>query len=421
VSAAGDVIVVGAGTCGLATALGLARRGVRVHVVEQRHDPAQLVTGRPSINLTLGVRGLDALSDLGLAERVMELGVQARARHIHTRSGESLVRPYGNNGEAILSLRRTDLVGLLLQAARAEKRISIQFGARVLRAEPDGSVVVGCGGAQTELRADLVVGADGLNSRVRRTVCEVTGSVGADPQPTGTRWLELEVSGPWPGSAADAVDVWPYDPLMLIAFPNRNSAKTVLLFAPQGVAFPDFEEFKQTVTGLPIDRVAYETSLRNQDEVRVVRCPTWHAGRLCIAGDAAHAMAPYLGQGANAALADARELGALVDDAAEWEDVGRRFEAARRPEMECLARLTDQHFDELSRNMGDREAALRRDLRLLLAAYFPGRFQPIYNRVAFSRVSLREAERSHSAEESVLDEVLGTVFRTVGQIKDDVN
>src|SRR5262249_30386407 len=161
-----------------------------------------------------------------------------------------------------------------------------------------GSAVVRWSGAEIEeIQADFVVGADGLNSCVRRAICDATAVPGTDPVGTGTKWLELEVTEPWPGFIPDAVDVWPHDPMMLIAFPNRNAVKTVLLFVPDGETLPDFEKFTKTVPELRIGREAYETSLRNQDEVRVVKCRAWSAGRLCVAGDAAHAMAPYLGQG----------------------------------------------------------------------------------------------------------------------------
>ncbi|MGW3950440.1 FAD-dependent oxidoreductase [Streptomyces sp. NPDC004752] len=414
-----EVLVIGAGICGLATALSVARRGVKVRISERRSTLDQLVSGRPSINLTLGARGLAALGGLGLAERVTELSVTAKARHIHQRSGESTIQPYGDAGEAILSLRRNDLVGLLLDEVLAEERITMRCGERLLDAQPDGTAVVQQDeSGSTRLRAEFIVGADGLNSAVRRAICKATGAHGAEPLKTTTRWLELKVPDSWPGSIPDAVDVWPQSPIMLIAFPNRNTVKTVLLFVTGGGTFPDYEQLQALAPQLRLSRDEYVASLRNHDEVRVVRCPVWHAGRLCVVGDAAHATAPYLGQGANAALADARELAALLHPSADWAEVGRRFESVRRPEMDCLARLTDQHYAELSLHMGDRTSALRHDLRALLGKYFTGQFQPIYNRVAFSVDSLQAAERDHAAEEPKLDAILDTVRRTVGQVKE---
>lgn len=414
-----EVLIVGAGICGLATALGLARRGVRVRISERRPTPDELVSGRPSINLTLGARGLTVLDGLGLAERVTELSVTAKVRHIHQGSRESTVQPYGDAGEAILSLRRNDLVGLLLDEVRADKRITLRCGEQLLEAWPDGTAIVECDRSRTvRLRADFVVGADGLNSAVRRAVCEASGSPGAAPVRTGTKWLELKVPDSWPGAIPDAVDVWPQSPIMLIAFPNRNAVKTVLLFVTDDVSFPDFAQLREIAPQLRLDREAYATALSSHDEVRVVQCPVWNAGRLCLAGDAAHATAPYLGQGANAALADARELAALMDRSASWEEAGRRFESVRRPEMDCLARLTDQHYAELSVHMGDRTSALRRELRVLLGKHFAGQFQPIYNRVAFSVGSLQAAEREHAAEDPKLDAILDTVLQTVGQAKE---
>ena len=78
--------VVGAGIAGVASALCLRKIGVAVDVLEQRADPATLVINRPSVNLTLGARGLAVLDHLGLRERVVDMAVWASSRVIHTRS-----------------------------------------------------------------------------------------------------------------------------------------------------------------------------------------------------------------------------------------------------------------------------------------------------------------------------------------------
>lgn len=415
-----EVLVVGAGISGLTVALALARQGVRVRVSEKRASLEDLVSERPSINLTLGARGMEALRELDLDGQVAGLGLKVKSRHIHHLSGRSIVQPYGSADESILSLRRNDLARLLVHEVLSTERISIQLGERLVRAEPDGTASVQRSGAteEQEIHAEFVIGADGLNSRVRRAVCDAVAMPGADAESTGTKWIELRVSEPWSDSVVDAVDVWPRHPFMLIAFPNRDAVKTVLLFAPEGKGFPCYEELRQIAPELQVTQEEYESSLRRQDEVRVVKCPVWHAGRLCLVGDAAHAMPPYLGQGANAALSDSRELMAQLSGSPAWEEVGRRFEAVRRPEMECLARLTDEHFSELSQNMGDWSASLRRDLRMLLGKYFPGKFQPIYNRVTFSVGSLQTAEREHAAEESQLTALLEELFEITGTVKE---
>jgi kynurenine 3-monooxygenase len=415
-----EVLVVGAGICGLATALYLARQGLRVRVSEKKTTLDDLATARPSINITLGVRGMDVLRDLGLADAVGKLGVRVNTRHIHHLSGQKVVQPYGGADEAILSLRRVALVSLLLREVTLDERIDLELGERLVRADADGTVAVLRNGLTTEeeIHADFVVGADGLNSGVRKAVCHAAGAGGPDPQRTGMKWIELAVPDSWPDHIVDAVDVWPRDPVMLIAFPNRNGVKTVLLFVPESESFPAHEQLGRMAPELRVTPREYEASLRRQDEVRVVTCPVWHAGRLCVTGDAAHAMTPFLGQGANAALADARELAVLTSGSRDWVEVGRRFDAIRRPEMECLARLASQHFAELSRHMGDWTSSLRRDLRVLLGRYYPGRFQPIYNRVAFSAGSLLTAEREHVAEEFELTTILDTLIDTFGTGKE---
>ncbi|MFK3978771.1 FAD-dependent oxidoreductase [Micromonospora sp. NPDC050397] len=414
------VLVIGAGICGLATALGLARRGFRVRISERRARPDRLTMERPSINLTLGKRGLAVLAELDLADRAVEAGVRAHTRHIHERSGESRLHPYGRHGEAVLSIRRRDLVRLLLEEALSDDRITIHFDQRTLSLDSDGTAVVRHGtGDDEKIEAYLVVGADGLQSTVRRAICAHTGSAGGEPLETGIRWLELAVPELWPGAIPHAVDVWPRDSIMLIAFPNRDGVKTVLLFVPRGEEFPDHQQLRRLAPELPVTEAGYQASLQRQGGVRVVDCPVWHHGRLVITGDAAHAVTPFLGQGANAALVDAGQLAKLVSECADAEEVGPAFAATRQPEMACLARLAEAHFAELASAMGDRRQSLRSDLRLLLSSYYPGQFQPIYNRVAFSEKDLRVAEAEHEAEKPKVDAVLLAMTELLGEPRGD--
>jgi len=410
------VAVVGAGIAGVASALCLRRLGVSVEVLEQRADPAALVVGRPSVNLTLGSRGLAVLDHLGLRERVAEAAVWASSRVIHTRSDGHQRRPYGARGEAILSVRRRELLRLLLDAAQNTAGITIQFGCGVRSATADGRLIHRRGAPRApdvRGRYDLVIGADGLNSVVRPSVCAQAGGPDDGPRASGWCWIELTCP-PWKDSITDAVDVWPRDPVMLIAFPNHDGYKTVLLFVRANTPFPSYAELRRYAPELDISEADFHRSVTAHDEVRVVNCPIWHAGRLCVLGDAAHAVAPFLGQGANAALVDARTIADLYRASSSAEEAAAAFQRVRKPEMDCLSRLTDGHFRELTHDLGDHLSNLRRDLRILLSAYYPNRFEPIYNRVAFSDGSLVHAERMHTKEETTMDAITDKLVSLLG-------
>jgi len=410
------VAVVGAGIAGVASALCLRKIGVAVDVLEQRADPATLVINRPSVNLTLGARGLAVLDHLGLRERVVDMAVWASSRVIHTRSNAHEHRPYGLRGEAILSVRRHELLRLLLDAAQSTAGITIHFECSVRSATADGRLIrhgVVPPAPDMKDEYDLVIGADGLNSVIRSSVCGRAGRPDEGSRASGWRWIEL-ASPPWKGSITDAVDVWPRDPVMLIAFPNHDGCKTVLLFVQANAPFPSYAELRRSAPELDISEADFQRSVAAQDEVRVVNCPAWHAGRLVVLGDAAHAVAPFLGQGANAALVDARTIADLYSASSSAEEAAAAFQRVRKPEMDCLSRLTDSHSRELTHNLGDYLSNLRRDLRILLSAYYPNRFEPIYNRVAFSEDSLVHAEQMHAKEEMTMDAVTDKILSLLG-------
>jgi 2-polyprenyl-6-methoxyphenol hydroxylase-like FAD-dependent oxidoreductase len=103
--------------------------------------------------------------------------------------------------------------------------------------------------------------------------------------------------------------------------------------------------------------------------VRRVRCRTWVAGRTVLLGDAAHAMAPNLGQGANSAMVDAAVLAAEIDRQSSVDGALAAYDARRRPAVTRLQSIADT-LASLSGVRG-RAPALVRDL-VLRAASRPG-------------------------------------------------
>src|SRR5258706_12782116 len=93
---ADDVTIIGAGLAGALLACYLGRAGRRVNLYERRADPRVAFAERGrSINLALSTRGLFALREVGLAERVLAHAVLMRGRMIHHRDGSLTYQPYG--------------------------------------------------------------------------------------------------------------------------------------------------------------------------------------------------------------------------------------------------------------------------------------------------------------------------------------
>jgi 2-polyprenyl-6-methoxyphenol hydroxylase-like FAD-dependent oxidoreductase len=207
----------------------------------------------------------------------------------------------------VVMVRRATLHGALLDAVAAEPRIARCFGVELERASRDGTVILHEGHATREEHADVVVGADGVHSRVRDG-----GRFDARVRRTGIRYVRTLVGE----GLGEGVEAW-------------TSAGLFGSFAVDGGTYV-FASCGTRETSAALDArnldafrtawaIAYEPSRRVLGDVRQfddllvnevvsVTCRRWHDGRLALLGDAAHAMAPNLGQGANSALVDAAVL-----------------------------------------------------------------------------------------------------------------
>jgi 2-polyprenyl-6-methoxyphenol hydroxylase-like FAD-dependent oxidoreductase len=274
-----------------------------------------------------------------------------------------------------IAVRRIDLHRRLLEAVAGEASIDTRFGWTVLSADPSGAVRLtaaalnGRNSSSMSLRADLIVGADGVNSAVRSTggfVSRVS---------LGSRYVRAIVGGlasPW------FEEYW--TPLGSFGrAPLRGDLIYFWAAAHQGAAAEavsrrDLEAFSQEWRRvLPaaadlLERVSsFDDVLVNT--VRRVDCRRWVSGRLVLLGDAAHAMAPNLGQGANSALVDGVVLAEELANAPSVKDALVEYDKRRRP----LTRRVQKTAEILQGLCGiERVTALRaRDALLLGLARFP--------------------------------------------------
>lgn len=334
--------IVGGGIGGLATAIALHRRGWHVEVLERAPEFTEVGAG-----ISLWPNALHALEVLGLADAVRALGAVETGGGVRDRRGRRLSRTDNAEltrrfGHPLLVLHRADLLRVLTQALPAD---SLRPGSEVTAVREDGrDLVVEHRGGQS--RPDLVVGADGLRSAVRRalwpdaagpryagyTAWRMVTAPLAEPPPEGAAiWGRGERFGytALPGGRMYCFATASLPPAGAASGPSEHAREHAELLRRFG-SWPD--PVPALLAAVPPDAV-----LRH-DLYDLPPLPSFVRGRVALLGDAAHAMTPNLGQGACQALEDAVTLAHCLDGAPDVAAALRSYDLLRRPRTQAVTR-----------------------------------------------------------------------------------
>jgi len=318
-----DVLVSGASVAGITVAYWLERHGYSVTVVERHpglHRGGQVV----------GVRGpaLDVLQRMSLRAAADHLRTRVRGSSVVDRDGNELSRdtePAGGlTAEPDIDLLRDDLLELLYDSTKLN--VEFMFGDSIAALSDNGTSVAVTFEQAGERSFDLVIGADGLHSNVRRLVF---GPEENFIEPLGTYAAIFTVPN---FLDLDYRQVWHYgDATMAGVYSVRNNTEARAMV---GFADPDLHiDHRDTAAQLAEleNRMADDGWVRPQlieymrtapdfyfDEMAQVKMDRWSKGRVALVGDAAYCCSPLSGQGTGVALLGAYilagELKAAGDD-----------------------------------------------------------------------------------------------------------
>ncbi|MFE7567100.1 FAD-dependent oxidoreductase [Streptomyces sp. NPDC057539] len=299
-------LVIGGGIGGLSAAVALRQRGWTVTVLERAPELTPVGAG-----LGLAPNAQRALDVIGLGDRIRALsawqgdgGLRAPGgRWLSRTSGEAAADRFG--GPLVL-VHRATLVSLL---ASALPEGVVRTGTAAALVDPGGErgpAVVST--PDGELEAELVVAADGIRSAVRRTLFPDHPG----PRYTGSTTWRVIVPAPErpfaPHETWGRGRLWGTQPLK-----DGRVYAYAMATAPEGAHAPDderaelrrlFGDWHDPVPGI-IEAADPGQVLRSDVHEMAVPLPAYHRGRVALLGDAAHAMRPTLGQGANQAIEDA--------------------------------------------------------------------------------------------------------------------
>ncbi|MGD9884522.1 MAG: FAD-dependent monooxygenase [Reyranella sp.] len=334
-----SVAIIGGGIGGLSAALALLREGFDVQVYEQAARFGEIGAG-----IQISPNASRLLYRYGLAEAMHRYGVRPRAVHQKRwDDARTLQRaPLGPEVEArfgapYFHFHRGDLAALLAGAMPTERT---HAGHRLVDVDERGERIVARFDNGASAEADLLIGADGIHSRVRHLVFgpekpRFTGCVAWRGLVPAERIAHLEIevaSHNWMGPGAHCVHYWvSAGRFMNVVCVVEHGAWTSESWTDKGRVedvLALYEGWHPTVRGL-ISAFPETFIWALHDRLPL---PRWSQGRVTLLGDACHPMLPMMAQGAAQAIEDGAALAALLK--AMPDDVPaalRRYEDVRKP------------------------------------------------------------------------------------------
>jgi len=141
-----------------------------------------------------------------------------------------------------------------------------------------------------------------------------------------------------------------------------------------------------------------------------VRCFPWsYKDKLCLIGDAAHAIVPFFGQGMNCGFEDCTILDELMTkNDTDWESLFHSFEQSRKPNTDAIADLALQNFIEMRDLVGDKKFLLRKKIEAWFHQKHPDKWLSLYSQVTFSpHVPYSVALANGKRQDEIMNRIMG--------------
>ncbi|WJR79216.1 NAD(P)/FAD-dependent oxidoreductase [Bradyrhizobium sp. NP1] len=323
--------IVGAGLAGLTAAAALCARGWTVRVHERAAEMRAVGSG-----LSIFENGLRVLKAIGAEEDAIRQARRGLERE--TRDAQGRTTSNVRYATRMYEVTREQVLAALANAAE-RAGAEIVTSSEVVSVDKRGAITLATGAT---IKADLVIAADGVHSRMRDRL----------GVPCHRKWLAdgairimiprtpAEVASP---DGAKNIEYWSGHRRVLVAACSETELYVALTTLDRDYA----------AKSIPIDKGLWKASFpcleglidrldgdARWDRFQVVKLPHWSRGRVAILGDAAHAMAPNLGQGGACAMMNALGLAVALDEESNVPDALNLWERRERPLTDHTQRLS---------------------------------------------------------------------------------
>lgn len=422
------VAIIGAGLTGLMAALYLAQRNFNVIIFEKRSHSeitAQKykLLGQPgrSMSMDISARGIRALQDTHVFDHILSNSVPMAYKITHDLLGRQSALPYGQFAhEQILTVSRTYLFQTLLTKCRTFPNVTIKFDHSLRNIDFDRrSLCVGNGKTNQEeiFWPEIIIGADGINSKVRALVSDQRSAAFSFSRfPMSYKELTIPAK-----SAKDfpinAMHLWPRNGAMLVAQPNRDLSFTCALLMFETAKLLSFDTIDSAIKirGLfnelfldaseRMPQLESEYATNPVAQLKIVTGSSWtHADLTLLIGDAAHGMVPFFGQGVNCCFEDCTFLAECSDRfAGNWSKILASFDSVRVREANAINAMSYDNYPELLSYNNMERITLIREVEAMLSARYKPFYRTYHNLVCFDRVPYTLAQQIKAIQSKLLN------------------
>jgi len=449
------IAIIGAGLCGCTLATLLSKKGYTIDIFEKL-TKKKIFEGENnrSINLALSYRGFQALKScntkvVNIEDSVRKNSIPMEARYYHFQEGKKIVQKKSKiwqyshlSGEFNYSILRNKLNEILItDGVEGIGKITIQENQEV-----KGNTQI----KKLKEEYAAVIHADGIHSALREFI-EKANKSKTESKFFNYSYFEIKILGGklefTKKEKTDYFHIWSLTKnLMIVAMPNAEPTGEVSYNCI--VFFPDIKETDNNIQELtriemttdydkandPLEISKEEISFDrwssyiinrfvNHSEGKAfiemcerkktklsfledIKCPKWNFENTLVIGDAAHAVLPFHGQGANAAMEDALILSQMLPLANEtevvnWNSIFQQFYDTRKEDADALFELARINHESLTSGGNGPDGNLKSEIKREIAKKYSSIFESEYHSVTFNNVPYSTALNRFNQEEKL--------------------